>query len=525
MCTDGLTAFHDRENPSSFLGTSDLAIDDRSNVYTAAPEDQATGPLKAFIQKLNPNALAETGDINFPLLTTVTRWPVGGGAGKCPTIETGSDYGSCIAGIDLDEKNQHIVYFSAPDIDAIGELNTKLTTKNLRFWYLKDLEYKLGLKAGTVSDPRQLKVANEDGKAVVWVVTGSGHVVRLIRQSGDEALMSAHLMPFTIDSDTFGVAPDGDVVGYTAVEDSASGLDRKDKVGMLLPKDNIVRVVAPPMDAQPFPHDVLVQRTFTVTMSNFVKADKKPVQGRVFRNKQGDTFVDAFINMPKDPMDSPSFRPMGITPDFGSKVGTFFYAVGTSADLGDTSIIRVGRAFLPPAQRGKHARDDDDFDGDGKKNKYDDDDDDGDGTMNAADRDDDNDCKDDDIDDKDDDNDGHEDKWDDPRKKETRNSKDHTTAAGSSTTHQIVVPAGATLVVAQATAADGLTPVKVEIISPAGLTLASPLPTPGIGVATFVPTTAGTYTVRVTNLGIAAATFTTDLITQELWPALTAIVP
>jgi hypothetical protein len=44
-------------------------------------------------------------------------------------------------------------------------------------------------------------------------------------------------------------------------------------------------------------------------------------------------------------------------------------------------------------------------------------------------------------------------------------------------------------------------------------------------LATLVPATAGTYTVRVTNLSLAAVSLTTDLIAQELWPALSPVLP
>ncbi len=520
-CEAALTLYVD--GTDGFMGTSDLAIDNFNNVYTASAVD---GVAEDYIQKLNPNAPVNAAGEIF-----VERWQVGGGAGVCPSVNNDlpSEYTPCLAGLDLDNKNQHLVYFSAANSDEIGELNTKLAYQNVRYWSLTKLGDAL---KEDIRDPRQLRVEYEDGKAVVWVVTGSGHLVRLIPQSGKNALMSAHRMPDK-ENDPFGTAPDGEFIGYTAVSNPSDPMEpmadeevdsRKDKVGVLSPKAKPVQIEGRIDTADKSDAPVGVQRTSTMTDSKAAKPDKKFAPGRVFRNEKGDVFVDAFINKAEPQKTVPSERPTGITPDYGSKVGTFFYAVGLSGDV-PALIKRIGRVFLPPAERGKHARDDDDFDGDGKKNKYEDDDDDGDGTMNAADRDDDNDCKDDDFDDKDDDNDGHDDKWDDPRKKETRNSKDHTTGGGSSTTHQMVVPAGATLVVAQATAADPATPVKVEIVSPSGIKLASPLATPGVGIATLVAPAAGTYTVRVTNLGLAATTFTTDLIVQELWPALTAIVP
>ncbi len=540
VCEQGLIVFRDRQ-PFIFPGSSDLAVDDLNNLYSTAPDDLLNGMFTGYVQKLNPNAVRPATAADQELLgqpaafvTTVTRWTVGGGAGLCPSADFPSEYGACLAGVDIDDKNQHLVYYTESESDSIAELNTKTPDGyvNVRFWSLAALSKEVG---ETVSDPRQLKVQRDNGKTVVWVVTGSGHLVRLIPQSGSYSLMSAHRM-LDAENDPFGVAPDGALIGYTAISDPLEDLNqqpRRDKVGMLAPKDKLVQVKAQTKPAPITNHTIAVAKVATETVTRDVAPDKKTAPGRVERNRQGDLFVDAFINeaTPQPAGSTGSMRPTGITPAHSGKVGSFFYAVGLAEQVVDPTtpaqlkIIRIGLAVLPQAQRARHARDDDDFDGDGKKNKYEDDDDDGDGSHNSVDRDDDNDCKDDDFDDHDDDNDGHDDKWDDPRKKETRNSQDHTTAPGGSTNHQMAVPAGATLVVAQAMATDLSTPLKVEIIGPTGVKLAAPLPTPGVAVATLVAPAAGTYTVRVTNLGLAAAALTTDLIVQEAWPVLTSTLP
>jgi hypothetical protein len=519
-CATALTTFRERIAPGDD-SISDLALDDFNNVFTSAPFDEQTPG--SYVQRLNPKATPDSAGF-----VPVTRWTVSEALQVGVCNQALSELGPCLSGVDLDDRNQQLVYFSNQGKNSIGELNTKATdtTKNLRYWSLDTLSAKLGLEAeGRIMDPRQLKVVREDGKTVVWVVTGSGHVVRLIPQTGAYGLMSAHRMPDAIE-DPFGVAPDGGAIGYTSVGDSVAGdlADpiRKDKVGMLLPKDQLVQIPAVLTAAPVETRKILVTKLPLLTNTGVVDPDRKKVEGRVARNLQGDTFVDAFINRPTQPGDSPSFRPMGITPDYASKIGTFFYAVGITSTV---AVNRIGRAFLPPAQRGKNARDDDDFDGDGKKNRVEDDDDDDDGTPNAMDRDNDNDCRDDNIDDNDDDDDGNDDKWDDPRKKETRTSASHTTAAGGSTDLPLIVPAGATLGIAQVTAADLATPLKVEIIGPTGVKLAAPLATPGVAVATVVPAVAGTYTVRVTNLGTTAASLTTDLIVQEAWPVLTSTLP
>jgi hypothetical protein len=68
----------------------------------------------------------------------------------------------------------------------------------------------------------------------VWVVTGSGHVVRLDPCANQ--IGSYKLPAELVAQDPFGIAPDDDVVGYTK---SAAGVS---KVGMLIPKRRAVAV-------------------------------------------------------------------------------------------------------------------------------------------------------------------------------------------------------------------------------------------------------------------------------------------
>ena len=132
--------------------------------------------------------------------------------------------------------------------------------------------------------------------------------------------------------------------------------------------------------AYPTPHKFLTQRTPTPD-GTFIEADTLS--------------------------DSDSFSPTGIFPDPGGRVGTFFYAVGTSPNN------RFGRIKLPRnRERARVERDDDDLDDDGKRDDGDDDKD-SDGTKNAQDADSDNDGTARRMDD-DDDNDGIEDSVDTP---------------------------------------------------------------------------------------------------------------
>ncbi len=62
---------------------------------------------------------------------------------------------------------------------------------------------------------------------------------------------------------------------------------------------------------------------------------------------------------------------------------------------------------------------------------------------------------------------------------------------------------------------NALEPVSVQVIDPNGLTLAAPLATPGVSVATVVPTSPGNYTIRVTNAGSLPINPETQMIARE----------
>ncbi len=157
--------------------------------------------------------------------------------------------------------------------------------------------------------------------------------------------------------------------------------------------------------------------------------------------------------------------------------------------------------------------DDDDFDDDCQRDD-DDEDDDNDGQHDDDDDDDDNDGRHDDDDD-DDDNDSISDKFDNEATRE-RSSSSSTEVAGDGQTEYIVV-SDANTVLLTAVAADGLALI-VEIYDPQGVLIGSSLPVGGGAIVTALPTSPGTYTVRVRNITSTTVTSLVTLIQSDLWP-------
>jgi hypothetical protein len=466
---------------------SDLTTDD-CNVYTTTAVFSPFGELMAdqsFLQQLSPcrnvkNANGTAGT------TVVKRWTIGGGAGFCVNA---FDSSPCISGVSVHPDKDYLVYFAQPGDDMIGQLDVRYSSKNVRRWDLK----KLGLD---VFEPRQLEV-DDDG--IVWAVTGSGHVVRL---DPHKNRMSKHEMPAGILADPFGVAPDHGVVGYT------NSAQDQNKVAMVFPKINTVYV--PPVVVTIVPRQVTLN--FGVEAAATEKGTSAPMKHTVHAQvtSKGDgVFVEGVVS------DAGSMIPLGITPDMSKKVGTYFYAVSVNLDNG---FNRVGQIVLPFKNRKHgHARDDDDHDRDGKRDDVDDDDDD-DGIKDGDDSDDDDDCVDDHAD-WDDDNDGIDDRDDRKDRKEDRYSREEeSVAGGQSVDYPTTVGTDNLLLVATATAADPTALLGLEVYNPAGALVASALPTPGTAIATVPTLTAGSYIVRVKNLGLAPTALTTGFLTETGWP-------
>ena len=445
---------------------SDITVDDYNNVYSVfGVEDGATdangAPLSSFIERLAPNGQPNN----------VTHWYVGGSVGICNFAQFSSP---CLSGVAISPRAKDLVYFAEPTggdgNGAIGELNP--ATGTVRRWSLAALS----ADGDIVQEPRQIQF---DSDGILWIVTGSGHLVRLDPKKNR---MSKHATPAHgpagTTTDPFGVAPDGGVIGYT------DNSDLQNKVAMLLPRDGFIPV-------QPTAPVKVMSRTFTSNGSTQpVTRGSGAAQPRaktfmVTQTSAADgTYVEARTGVESA---NDSFNPAGITPDRSGSVGTFFYAVGATSNA---TVNRIGRVRLPrKAVRARVERDDDDPN-------------DNDGPNLAGD---------------DADDDGIEDGFDTPDKKEGKQTSAQDVAAGDTAQDQFGLNSGTLLAVVSATSSNSLAPVVVEVLNEAGAVVASSLSTPGSAVLTWTPPSAGgLFTLRVKNQGLGLATISTTILTRQL---------
>jgi hypothetical protein len=443
----------------STLNVSDLAVDDYGNVFSATADanDPVANAGLSYLQMLTPGAAPAP---NTTSSATVTRWRVGGGAGFCQSSSTSP----CISGIAVSPANRYLVYYAEPGANNIGELN--ISTNQIRRW---------SVSAVGASEPRQLNV---DRSGLVWAVTGSGHLVRLDPSS---SAMSGHPIPLTMLNDPFGVAPDDDVVGYTA-----SGLS---KVGMLIPARNTIIASPIPGSASPTPATVLVISARAPVALGAVTPQPKVVPAQVTTQPDG-VYVEAQLDSGNDDM-----SPNGITPAKWRGQGTFFYTVGAT---NNPTADRIGFVRLPMVKKLKHPRDDDDTD-DGccsTSQPI--------GWHNS------------DPDDQDDD--GQADEVDTPTANETVTIPDPSPVGPGQYVEYPVTASTTTLaLIGMATSDDVLGQVGVEIYNSLGMLVAGTVSAPGVGTATLSLPAAGNYTVRVKNYGITGFTQSPTLVVREPW--------
>ena len=467
---------------------SDVAIDDYDgSVFNAVP---ATDPANSYIERLKPNSSSNN----------VTHWYVGGSAGLCPTT---LDSTPCLSGIAIDRRSHDLVYYAEPtggpgQLGAISELNTR--TSSVRRWTFAELNNRTGNDG--VREPRQLLFDND---GTLWAVTGSGHIVSL---DPKKSRMSKHRMPAAAPGgipgrDTYGVAPDGGLIGFT---DATTGEPR---VGMLMPDRQAVFVPAAPANVNSLTFSNAGNPNVSERMTGNTSPVRMTVTGQITRNEDG-TWSEGFTG-------GVANTPLGIIPDQSARQGTFFFAVG---DLLNGTIKRIARIRLPKAElKGHDNRDDDDNDDDGKRADVDDDVDD-DGVANGFDPDSDNDGIPDMTDD-DDDDDGIEDSFDSKDKKERKQTSEQEAAPGAFVESPFMLSAGTLLAVASATSTDPLAQVKIEILDAAGNIVASSLAGVGAAAITFVPpSSGGDYILRVKNQGLGTSTISTKLLSRELWPVI-----
>jgi hypothetical protein len=291
----------------------------------ALPEPISDG----VVQRFTPPATCTTGSCTG----TAKRWEVGGGAG---------DINVQLSGIDVHPSNPSLVYYSEPLANNIGELNT--STNQVRRWNL----FGLG-----VFEPRHLDV---DANGMVWVVTGSGHLVKL-NPCNDQVLVTpiptlglvppigdAANNPFALDADS--------VIGYTA----AGGVEGFNKVGMLFPSGNTMSlphsgpttVFAETVSIAGAPVTV---PQFTGTAAPIVKiaqahTDEDAPDGGTFFEADIDTGIVTDMSVCGDDVadpDNPCFvstQPTGISNDPRGGLGQYYSAIGFS-------VLRIAHVSLP----------------------------------------------------------------------------------------------------------------------------------------------------------------------------------
>jgi hypothetical protein len=296
------------------------------------------------------------------------------------------------------------------------------------------------------------------------------------------------MMPAAVSADPFGVAPDHGAIGYTNSNSDPAPYETGggNRIGMLLPNSSMQTVYPTTECVTPAlaKVDYLVEDSAAVVGSS--PAQPKMAIAHVTSKPDG-VYVEAQVGA-GDSGGNGSWNPLGVTPDWGRRVGSYFYAVGQNMDNG---MVRIGHIQLPFARKDhRFARDDDDHDGQHHGNGDDDDD----GVKDG------------------DDHDDHH---------ESRDRHDNETVeSGQSVDYPMEADANTTSLTTTAVASDLGQMMAVEVYNPAGQLVAAPLPAPGTAVVTIVPLTVGTYTVRVKNLGITPTAFTTTTVASALWPLL-----
>ena len=472
------------EDQVGSLNVSDLAVDNRNNVFTAGADDP-TQPNTSYIQRLTPGPFVSDGVLG--VMATVTRWTVGGGAGFCVDLGRTMTSFPCLSGVAVHPYNSNLIYYAEPQGDDgfgnIGELNISTTPATTRRWHLSQVPTP-DPQGGPVQQPRQLII---DSWGIIWVNTGSGHLVSLDPNTNK---MRAHTIPLAAFSDPFGIAPDDDVVGY-----SDSG---NNKVGMVFPKGGLTFVApvrclssnpVPPGCPNPtFPQKpVLFERA--AIDSGAVPPNGKVVTATV-TDKQDGVFVEAQLDSGND-----DASPLGITPVKSKSQGTFFYAVGATTN---PTIDRVGFVRLPMPQRVKHPRDDDDTD-DGCCSPIQPI-----GWHNSE------------LGDDDDDGLGNE--VDTPTANEKATIGDPAPLGpGQSVDYPVTASPTTLALIAMATADNVLGQITVEIYDALGVLVAGSFTAPGTATSTLVLPATGSYTVRVKNYGMTSITHTPTIVVREPW--------
>jgi hypothetical protein len=486
-CDRTVFSYPDQATPDTnpFAFVSDIAVDDTNKVFTTGVSP--TAPFDAgYVQMLNTAAtptVSSDPSLLGKLVINATRWPVLSGAGAC--VASGAFNLTCNAGIDVHPGKQYLVYFTETGTNTIAELNTSITSPtttrpNIRRWSLDDLGVKVG--DTSIKDPRSLKI---DRWGRVWINTGSGHLVSL---DPSTSRMTKHLLPEGATNDLFGIAPDDDVIGYTATQTN--------KVGMLFPKFPAVFIPPTPVAIPPVDFPVIVEKEQSSRFDGTAPADAKIVAAKTA--PCDGTCVEAMIDtvlFTSNPGAAPSMSPLGITPNKSKAQGTFFYTVGVTGTADNPSVAkRIGFVRLPNKEKIKNGRDDDDTD-DGE-----------DRTAHPSWH---------NSEPGDEDADGVPDQYDTPSSRENTSVFDPAQVPGQQGVDYPLTASASTLALIASVETDPTAQIAVDIYNALGVLAATSGPMVGNAVVTLPLPAAGTYTARVRNLGLSPVTNTPTLVIRD----------
>jgi len=476
------------------LLVSDVAADDMNKIFTTGVSSDARFQT-GYVQMLDPNStLTTTVDAAGVATTTTTvkRWADDFGAGQC----TSQNATVCNAGIDVGPNKQNLIYF----VENLGQgfiaelnvanLKPSSTSPNLRRWSLAKLA---GLTGDpTIAQPRMLKI---DRSGKIWVNTGSGHLISLDPNTNR---MTKHQIPGlgTNDSSTndpWGVAPDDDVIGYTAAN--------LNKVAMMFPKRAPVTVPPDPGFLPIFDFPVVVSKETADVAKINVPGIPKVVPTKTTRNDDG-LFIEGIVSSETTADGSastPSLQPLGITANRAKAQGSFFYTVGLSVAANDPTTPvgakRIGFIRLPMKDRAKFARDDDDPDDGFDRNR--------DSRWHNAEP-------------GDDDADGV------PNDYDTNTTRDNMTvsdpavvAVGQSWDYPMSTSPTTLALIAAVTPDVATATIAVDVYNSIGTLVGTSGPIVGAAVATVPAPTAGNYTIRVRNLGTTTVSPTSTTVVRE----------
>lgn len=456
---------------ASFSPVSDVAADHNYFVYYT---------FNGYLQRVNTNSSNCAPQQACPPvlatqwnLSTTTPLPALGysTAGVCNGNTQATN--PCLAGVALNPRNDSLVYVAEPENNTVAEVNTNMqncSCSNVRRWDLSQIG---------VYQPRQL---NFDQDGILWIITGpdGGGNVYLVSLDPSRNVATPFQIPPGALQDTFGVAPDSGMIGYTA-----NDANNEHKVGLLIPSGRGTTLAPTSAFAS--------SSSFQITPTCLpAPANTTPLSTAVrqvpakFVNSTNGTFIEGLINQSASGSPQTSYYPLGIAPAFKKAVGTFLYAVGQPNDpVAPPTVNRVGFIRFPrKGFKAKHEREDKD-------------------------------CRDDGSDWDSQDCDGIPDQYKTSDSKSRMDRQNDQLGPGQSRDYNFTANPNTLAIVAAMQSDNALEPVSVQVIDPNGLTLAVALATPGFSVATVVPTIPGNYTIRVTNAGSLPINPETQMIARE----------